>query len=253
MAADPQGVHSTDSVTERGAKLRRRAGLSALIAVSAMAMLGAGVALDRLLLMPDAEHRPTIAPDGAKAAEDGGAGRMSLQSPPSPGPHGGGSSASHEDSSREALAERLEVVTAATSKYRDVSVAEAEGFRLVVRELPGMGAHFVRLSNARSATFDPTLPNMLLYKQNAGGWDLMAVGYILSKESFPQPPDYFPGAHWHSHQMLCIFSSGLVGSMPENECRTKGGFWVDDTGWMLHVWLYRENPAGILSELNPTV
>ncbi len=151
------------------------------------------------------------------------------------------------------LQERLGTVREATARYRDVAGAEADGFRLVVRELPGMGAHFVKVADSRSSTFDPTRPNMLLYVREGGGWKLAAVGYILSKQAFPDPPDYFPGAHWHSHQWLCIFQSGSVALMPEGECRNKGGYWVDDTGWMLHVWLYEENPSGVFAELNPRV
>lgn len=172
----------------------------------------------------------------------------------SPAPaHAHAESVQVSEAQQELLDQRLGEVRAATSKYRDVSVAESEGFRLVVRELPGVGAHFVKVSNTPSTTFEPTLPNMLLYESSGGSWELLAVGYILSKESFPKPPDYFPGAQWHFHQSLCIFVSGSVAIMPQEECRSKQGFWVSDTGWMLHVWLYRDNPSGVVAELNPAV
>lgn len=144
-------------------------------------------------------------------------------------------------------------VRAATAKYESVEVARSEGFSLVVRELPGMGAHFVRIGATPGRSFDPERPNLLLYRNEGSSWKLMAVGYILAKDAFPKPPDTFEGAHWHSHQWLCIFGSGSVGVMPQSECSSKGGFWVEDTGWMLHVWLYEENPSGIFAELNPKV
>lgn len=150
-------------------------------------------------------------------------------------------------------AELLVRVRAATAKYENVEVARSEGFSLVVRELPGMGAHFVKIGATPGRSFDPERPNLLLYRNDGSSWKLMAVGYILAKDAFPKPPQTFEGAHWHSHQWLCIFGSGSVGVMPRSECSAKGGFWVEDTGWMLHVWLYEENPAGIFAELNPKV
>jgi hypothetical protein len=225
---------------------RRRARTSIALAIAGVALVAIGMLLGRLIWARQAVYEVQGQPQGSAAQSSSSV--LSQQN--SEIPNG---VVEHPGTSHDDLASKLDAVRAATSKYRDVSVAQAEGFRFVVRELPGMGAHFVQVSNARSTTFDPTRPNMLLYKQKSGGWELLAVGYIVSKESFPQPPEYFPGAHWHSHQSLCIFSSGSVGLMPEDECRSKGGYWIDDTGWMLHVWLYAENPSGIFSELNPAV
>ncbi len=240
-------ARSSDSGRPRR-PLRAVLGAAGIVVVAA-ASFAAGAAWYRGRSAPGADGN--LVTDSSSPAASAGEERS--VSPTPGGSHAEHASISGSPATRDLLQERLATVRAATARYRDVATAEADGFRLVVRELPGMGAHFVKVADARSSTFDPTLPNMLLYVREGGGWKLAAVGYILSKQAFPNPPDYFPGAHWHSHQWLCIFPSGSVALMPEGECRNKGGYWVDDTGWMLHVWLYEENPSGVFAELNPRV
>ena len=238
---------------ERGAYQQRRSPRKRLAlriagaSIAAAALFASGTVFGRTFSKP-----VSSGPNESGSAKIGfGEGLLASDSPAPAHAHAQGAQLS--GAPQDLLDQRLAQIRAATLKYREVSVAESEGFRLVVRELPEMGAHFVKVSNTPATTFEPTQPNMLLYERSSGGWELLAVGYILSNDSFPRPPEYFPNAQWHFHQSLCIFASGSVAIMPREECQSKQGFWVSDTGWMLHVWLYRDNPSGVFSELNPVV
>lgn len=148
----------------------------------------------------------------------------------------------------------------ATAKYQDVHVAEAEGYHPVGGDLPGMGVHFVLTLEPNG--FDIEKPPILLYEKNAsapGGYVLVGVSYLWNSAEGPdgQPIDPpFPKAlaHWHRHDNICVLPHlenphGLT----ESQCREQGGHYIAKSQWLVHVWIWKDNPAGVFSAENPAL
>src|SRR5262249_23485601 len=76
---------------------------------------------------------------------------------------------------------RLERARQATAKYQDARVAEADDYRAIGPDVPGMGIHYVL--SATQAGFDVEKPPILLYEKNPsapGGFSLVGVSYLLT-------------------------------------------------------------------------
>ena len=159
------------------------------------------------------------------------------------------------DSARDAL---LDSVRAATRRFADVSVAVAEGY---VAEggcvaLPGVGAmgvHYVHPARAgitmrdgrvhgTDARLDPTQPEIVIYEpQQDGSLRLVAVEWYTSKEA------------WGDRPAPSLF--GVPFDSMLDDPSTPG---VDEghgftPHWDQHVWLYRDNPAGLFAQWNANV
>jgi hypothetical protein len=148
----------------------------------------------------------------------------------------------------------------ATAKYQDVRVAEAAGYQPVGPDVPGMGVHFVL--NLEPSRFDIEKPPMLLYQKNAeapGGYALVGVSYLWDgpegSDGQPQDPP-FPKAlaRWHRHGNICVLAHlenphGLT----EQQCRERGGRFIARSQWMVHAWIWKDNPAGVFTPENPAL
>lgn len=155
---------------------------------------------------------------------------------------------------------QLERARHATAKYQDVRVAEAEGYRAIGPEVPGMGIHFVLTLQAKG--FDIEKPPILLYQKDQtapGGYSLVGVTYLWDGAEGPdgQPLDPpFPKslARWHRHANICVLP-GIANphGLSENQCREQGGHFVAQSPWMVHAWIWKDNPAGIFSPDNPAL
>ena len=169
----------------------------------------------------------------------------------------------------EQTASQLEKARRATDKYRDVHVAEADGYRAIGPDVPGMGIHYVHVAGGRqsgqethSAAFDIERPDILLYEKDSSapsGYALVGVSYLLTANSDtdgqPKNPP-FPKAlaSWHRHSDLCVFPDRTVkGDLNEGQCRAQGGRFTELTQWMIHAWIWKDSPAGVFSPTNPTV
>jgi len=152
----------------------------------------------------------------------------------------------------------LERARQGTAKYQDVHVAEAEGYRARGPGFPGMGIHYVL--NLEPKGFDIEKPPILLYEKNlSGGYSLVGVVYLWNAAAGPdgQPLDPpFPKslARWHRHKNICELP-GLANphGLTEQQCREQGGHFVAEAPWMLHAWIWKDSPAGVFSDQNPTV
>jgi hypothetical protein len=154
---------------------------------------------------------------------------------------------------RAELAGQLAVVRAATRKYMDVAVAERDGYFQVTQFIPGLGLHMFNLKHEGS--FDPARPQLLLYTPGQGGeLSLAGVAYSIPKRS-DEPPAGFAGGEdvWHSHNNLCFLPSGSVAATTAEDCQAQNGFFQESTGWLLHAWVFQDNPHGVFVEQNPTV
>lgn len=166
------------------------------------------------------------------------------------------------------LAHELNTVRAATRKYRDVALARADGYGTVVSPYtPEMGFHFVNpallaLTTAPdsdrvgSGTVDLAEPPILVYtttgSYNPAPGDvhepdrdddlrLSAVefGHLADDGSPGTPADYF---------------SDEDSSRNLKVTEEEGWEWVPGPAiTALHVWVHRNNPAGVFHPTNPTI
>jgi hypothetical protein len=133
----------------------------------------------------------------------------------------------------------LAAVRAATGQYQQVAKAEAAGWGLVEGldhcfENPGaggMGYHYINV-DLLDTTLDPEQPEALVYVPRPGGQRrLGAVEYIV-------PADAWEG---EGHDQL---PSVLGHELHLNEAL---GVYV------LHAWVFENNPAGMFEDWNPKV
>jgi hypothetical protein len=163
----------------------------------------------------------------------------------------------------------LERARQATAKYQDVRVAEADGYRAIGPEVPGMGLHFVRTKkdapvdgSNKAPGFDVERPQILLYENDpsvAGGYALVGVSYLLRAAEGPdgQPLNSpFPKslASWHRHENICVLPDRRTPTgLTQDQCQQKGGSFTAETQWMVHAWIWKDSPLGVFSPTNPTV
>jgi hypothetical protein len=130
----------------------------------------------------------------------------------------------------------LAAVRAATAKYHDVDRALADGYVPVsdCEELPGvgtMGIHYLNPQLAGDLTVDATRPEVLLYLPTEGGLKLVAVEYFQADAGQARPSVLgrpFDGP-----------MAGHSEGMP--------------THYDLHLWIWKNNPAGIATAWNPAL
>lgn len=163
----------------------------------------------------------------------------------------------------------LEEVRALTEKYRDVEVALAEGYirdpmdmcEMATNmgkpaEMGGMGIHFFRPDllginsgpeervNGTGTYTDFRAPAILIYEPDADGkLELVAVENLVFREAWhaagnAEPPSFH----------------GLAYDLMEDDPATE----VDEAHMFephydRHVWVHRENPAGVFTPFNPAV
>lgn len=154
---------------------------------------------------------------------------------------------------------------AAIAKYRDVHVAERDGYKLF---LPGVKAqrvfHFTKKWNAmrNSFGFDATRPTSLLYRKNDAG-DFVLIGAMYTaprrldeKELDARVP--LSIAQWHQHVNICVPKpghrerwlekrdgqmlfgpAGVISS--EAECDKADGRFIPQLfGWMVHANVFAQ-------------
>jgi len=172
---------------------------------------------------------------------------------------------------------RADVVVAelrsAIAKYRDVKVAEADGFRLFAPQLKNQRVyHFTKnlwaLEN--QFTFNEGRPTSLLYRKDARG------SFVLVGAMYTAPKRYSAGdldkriptsiAQWHKHVNWCLPPRraddrwtelrngrpvfGPLGVATREECKAVGGRFVKEIfGWMVHANVFAsDNPSLIWAD-----
>ena len=125
----------------------------------------------------------------------------------------------------------------ATAGFQDVATAEANGYGSSLQTLGcfqnpakgGMGLHFIN-EDLLDANLDPTKPEALVYELGLDGepTGLVAHEYIVPIDAWtaPNPPRLF-GVDLHEHPTLPLF--------------------------VLHTWLWKDNPSGTFEDWNPAV
>jgi hypothetical protein len=159
-------------------------------------------------------------------------------------------------------AAQLEAARRATEKYREVRVAQADGYEAVGPYVQGMGYHFVRINARASMAFDLEHPDILLYEKDpvaSGGYALVGVSYLLvadaGADGQPQGAPFPKSlASWHRHSNLCLFPDRSVrADLDDVQCSATGGRFTALTQWMIHAWIWKDSPDGVFSPTNPSV
>jgi len=159
-----------------------------------------------------------------------------------------------------------DTLRAAIAKYRDVKVAEQDGYKLFAPKIKTQRVfHFTKNWNAmrNSWGFDAARPTSLLYKKNeAGEFVLVGAMYTASKRTTEEELNAripLSIAQWHQHINICvpklrdkerwmekrdgqmIFGpNGMIST--EAECDSAGGRFLPKIfGWMVHANVYAGN------------
>ena len=125
----------------------------------------------------------------------------------------------------------LNALFAATVAYKDFSRAEAAGYSAKLTDCMadssgGMGFHYGKVALIDGAV-RVDAPEILMYEPQAdGSLQFVGVEYVMPLSASDTPPSLY-GLQFHRNEAFQL--------------------------WVLHVWLYRENPSGMFSDWNPTV
>jgi hypothetical protein len=141
--------------------------------------------------------------------------------------------AQHRDASasRNAL---VRTVREATERFRDVSVAEAEGYHLAFGCVSGpdsgaMGMHFVNMALVGDGQLDPTRPEIVIYEpQPNGRLKLIGADFLVFADAWDKKGIGTPQL---GGQLLHLFESPNRFGLP--------------AFYTLHVWAWKENPTGM--------
>jgi hypothetical protein len=128
----------------------------------------------------------------------------------------------------------VRLVRESTERFRDVSVAEAEGYALQFGRVSGseggaMGLHYVNLPLVADGVLDPTRPEIVIYEPLPDGRvRLIGADYLIFADAWhAKHPDTTPEL---GGQLLHLF-----------EAPNRFGLRAFYT---LHVWAWKDNPTG---------
>ena len=163
------------------------------------------------------------------------------------------------------LATDLGRIRQATSRFRDINVALSEGYVIAPpgecvsaesegqpRQLGAMGVHLARIDllgitgvvprvNGTGTNTDFTQPTVLVYEPQADGkYELVAVENLVFAQAWhaaghTAPPSFHGNQYYHMIDNPATPADEAHGFEPHYE---------------LHIWLYRDNPAGMFMPFN---
>jgi hypothetical protein len=136
----------------------------------------------------------------------------------------------------------IKIVRESTERFKDVSVAEAEGYALQFGCVSGpdsgaMGLHYVNGTLVSQGTLDPTKPQIVIYEATPqGGLRLIGADFLVLADAWDkknQGPPELMGQLFHYFEFPNRF--GLPAF------------------YTLHVWAWKENPNGAFVNWHPKV
>ena len=148
--------------------------------------------------------------------------------------------ASHEG--KAVAGDLVNVVREVTERFKDVSVAEAEGYSLMFGCVSGpdwgaMGLHYVNLALVVDGVLDPTRPEIVIYEPQPDGRPrLIGADYLVFADD------------WHANNTA---TPQLMGQLL-HRFESPNRFGLPDF-YTLHVWAWKDNPAGSFSNWHTTV
>ena len=139
----------------------------------------------------------------------------------------------------------VECARAGTERYRDRAVAIRDGYRLIGRDFPAMGEHWIRMGLVFDGKFDASRPEVLNYVVIGGRPQLLGVGYavpLLTGETAPEGP---AGPHaWHDHFRTVDDETVLPHHHSHGSANDAPRL------AMMHAWIWSPNPEGIFAADN---
>jgi hypothetical protein len=127
----------------------------------------------------------------------------------------------------------VRIVREATQRFRDVAVAEAEGYHLMFGCVSGpdtgaMGLHYVNLPLGGDGELDPTRPEIVVYEPRPNGRPrLIGADYLVLAEAWDKKG---VGTPQLMGQLFHLFESPNRFGLP--------------AFYTLHVWAWKESPTG---------
>jgi hypothetical protein len=139
----------------------------------------------------------------------------------------------------------VECARAATRKYQDRAAAILDGYRLIGRDFPAMGEHWIHVGRLFDGTVDPHRPEVLNYIVVSGVPTLIGVAYALPLLKGETPPEWPAGqTAWHDHfrtvEDETVSPAHHVSGQAANASRLV----------MVHAWLWLPNPEGLFAADN---
>jgi hypothetical protein len=136
----------------------------------------------------------------------------------------------------------VDAVRDSTARFQDVEVAEAEGYTLMFGCVSGpdsgaMGLHFVNPSLIGDDVLDTTRPEIVIYEPLPNGRKrLIGADFLVFKDvwdaTHSSPPEIMG-------QLLHLFEAPNRFGLP--------------AFYTLHVWAWKESPAGAFVNWHPNV
>ena len=128
----------------------------------------------------------------------------------------------------------VKIVRESTERFRDVAVAEAEGYQLLFGCVSGpdsgaMGLHYVNLALVADGELDPTRPEIVIYEPAPnGGRRLIGADFLVLAEAWDKKG---VGTPQLMGQLMHLFESPNRFGLP--------------AFYTLHVWAWKESPTGM--------
>ena len=136
----------------------------------------------------------------------------------------------------------LRIVRDSTERYKDVKVAEAQGYALQFGCVSGddsgaMGLHYVNGDLVNSGVLDPTRPQIVIYEPMPNGeLQLIGADFLVLADAWhathSDPPQLMG-------QLFHLFPSPNRFKLP--------------AFYTLHVWAWKNNPKGAFVNWHPNV
>jgi hypothetical protein len=148
---------------------------------------------------------------------------------------------SGHDNSQGAL---LKAVRDSTVRFKDVNVAQAEGYNLLFGCVTGpdsgaMGLHFVNMDLVQSGVVDATRPQIVIYEPLADGrLQLIGADFLVLADQWDKAHPG-QGAPQLMGQLFQFFDSPNRFGLPPF--------------YTLHVWAWKNNPNGAFVNWHPNV
>jgi hypothetical protein len=147
-----------------------------------------------------------------------------------------------ETSDQQRRSALIKIVRQATERFKDVSVAEKEGYQLQFGCVSGpdsgaMGLHYVNGDIVNSGVIDPTRPQIVIYEPTPDGKlkligaDFLVIASVWDAKN--QGPPELMGQLFH------YFESPNRFGLP--------------AFYTLHVWAWKDNPNGAFVNWHPKV
>lgn len=167
------------------------------------------------------------------------------------------------------LKRQVAITRGVAARLPTVAAAEAAGYRRAGPFSPGLGAHYT-ITNAAALNVDGVMtdeelrtPLSIIYDGTEP--DSPVAGFMYYATT-PAEPEGFAGQNdvWHYHTSTCLtMTDGEINApfgadleVTDAQCGQVGGFMLDQTQYMVHVWSvpgYNDVPGGVFAEVNPAL